>query len=266
MVFMTRKHEQNVIATYTSRKGTKEFLAYWVNIVTAYPIDAVLGKIRPPFNAAVDAAIMRADKGIERLMDRYPEMFSPLPQVEPPAANAESRIPRSHWHVIARIQCYLRLAWDAPDLRQREWHIFKARECFHSAIGWEPLNRQRFRNAFDKAAEIAKSMPDEAGESAQQKIAEAAQAEFDNPMPDEEWTAYISAPALTPFERAMYHFQQIGDLARHCPNPECPAPYFFATKRSQKYCSTSCSGWAQREQKRNWWSEHRAKQTRRKKS
>jgi hypothetical protein len=41
-----------------------------------------------------------------------------------------------------------------------------------------------------------------------------------------------------------------------CGNPECPAPYFVATKKNQRYCSEKCAGWAKREAKKAWWDQH----------
>jgi hypothetical protein len=46
------------------------------------------------------------------------------------------------------------------------------------------------------------------------------------------------------------------DRMRYCLNPECPAPYFFAKKRRQRYCTEECAGAGQRELKRAWWAEH----------
>lgn len=64
---------------------------------------------------------------------------------------------------------------------------------------------------------------------------------------------------LTSFEAAMFYLQtQLTDSLRRCPNPTCPAPYFFATKKGQKFCSTVCAEPAQRESKRKWWNENRA--------
>ena len=44
-----------------------------------------------------------------------------------------------------------------------------------------------------------------------------------------------------------------------CWNPECPAPYFLASRNNQRYCSDGCTVVAKREAKRKWWSKHRAK-------
>jgi hypothetical protein len=63
-------------------------------------------------------------------------------------------------------------------------------------------------------------------------------------------------PPPTLFEQALMWFVDVRDRARHCPNPDCPAPYYFAKRRSQKYCSDSCALPAQREFKRRWWAEH----------
>lgn len=63
----------------------------------------------------------------------------------------------------------------------------------------------------------------------------------------------------TPLEAALYYFRRNIDRALHCPNPDCAAPYFFSTKKGQKYCSPECALPAQRESKRRWWSENKAK-------
>jgi hypothetical protein len=55
----------------------------------------------------------------------------------------------------------------------------------------------------------------------------------------------------------------LADRMRCCSNPECPARYFVAKRRSQKYCSEKCAEPAQRLFKRTWWDEH-GKQARKK--
>jgi hypothetical protein len=65
-----------------------------------------------------------------------------------------------------------------------------------------------------------------------------------------------SLPPPTLFEEAVLYLIREADRARYCENPDCPARYFFAKRRSQKYCSPSCALPAQREFKRRWWAEH----------
>jgi hypothetical protein len=48
----------------------------------------------------------------------------------------------------------------------------------------------------------------------------------------------------------------LAEKMRYCANPECPAPYFLAKRRSQKYCTQECALPAQREFKKAWWAEH----------
>ncbi len=58
------------------------------------------------------------------------------------------------------------------------------------------------------------------------------------------------------FAQVLLRAFEIADRMRRCPNPDCPAPYFIAQRRSQKYCSDACALPAQREFKRDWWREH----------
>jgi hypothetical protein len=62
----------------------------------------------------------------------------------------------------------------------------------------------------------------------------------------------------TPIEALVYYFRRNAERALHCPNPDCVAPYFFATKKGQKYCSDICALPAQRESKLRWWRENRS--------
>ena len=49
------------------------------------------------------------------------------------------------------------------------------------------------------------------------------------------------------------------DRLTFCRNQECPASYFLAKRRDQKYCSDICATPAKRAAKRDWWSKHRGK-------
>jgi len=123
---------------------------------------------------------------------------------------------------LFRLRDYLRKGWSARDRRTREWHVFQLRRSF---------------------SEMARARSDEA-------------ARVQNPSL--EWLE--DAPPLTPLEAAAFYFQTvIADRAKYCGGPECPAPYFIAIKRWQKYCSEKCAAPATREQKRQWWRDNRAK-------
>ncbi len=57
-------------------------------------------------------------------------------------------------------------------------------------------------------------------------------------------------PPKTLFEDAAFRFHRVAAFARHCANPECPAPYFIAKKKSYRYCATKCAASGEREAKR----------------
>jgi hypothetical protein len=55
---------------------------------------------------------------------------------------------------------------------------------------------------------------------------------------------------------ALMAATRLADRFRYCENPNCPAPYFIAKRRTEKYCAEVCANVAQRKQKKAWWSEH----------
>jgi len=81
---------------------------------------------------------------------------------------------------------------------------------------------------------------------------------------DSHWFQASAPPPESSCERIVRH---LGDRTSVCANADCPAPYFFAIRRGQKYCSEVCAGPAQREFKRSWWRDYgpawRAQRTRR---
>jgi hypothetical protein len=80
----------------------------------------------------------------------------------------------------------------------------------------------------------------------------------------------MQLPPPTSFEQCLLHLAKCVDRTRYCANPSCAAPYFFARRRSQRYCCDTCAVPGQREFKRRWWAEHgnewrsKRKKTRRK--
>lgn len=63
-------------------------------------------------------------------------------------------------------------------------------------------------------------------------------------------------PPHLPLELAFEFLLKHHNRARHCPYAECPAPYFFAKRHTQRYCSEKCAQSGEKETKRKWWSEH----------
>jgi hypothetical protein len=63
-------------------------------------------------------------------------------------------------------------------------------------------------------------------------------------------------PPPTAFDQAVLYLLTPNVRTRQCKNPDCAAPYFFAMRRNQKYCSGDCLSPVQRAYKRRWWQEH----------
>ena len=77
----------------------------------------------------------------------------------------------------------------------------------------------------------------------------------------------ILIPPIAPFldqpdqphhaiQQVFWYLIEHPGVGRLCPNPECPAPYFIAVKRGQRYCALACAADAQRSHKNKWWAEH----------
>jgi hypothetical protein len=132
-----------------------------------------------------------------------------------------------HWavgHLLLRDM--LRRAWDTRDMREREWLCFKFRDSYASMARHERMSIEEIR--------------------------------------EEELAAAVTgpryaAPPITPLEASLFYFQHQRNRTLRCPNVECPAPYFFASKKGQKFCSRACALPTRLESKRRWWAKHRAK-------
>lgn len=73
-------------------------------------------------------------------------------------------------------------------------------------------------------------------------------------------------PAPTAFQQVVVFLLGWAEKTSICQNPDgCPAPYFLATRRGQKFCGEECTKPASRNYKLRWWQrngkawrEHRA--------
>jgi len=58
---------------------------------------------------------------------------------------------------------------------------------------------------------------------------------------------------------AIFYFRHNRDRVLRCPNPECAGPYFFRSKKGQKFCSAECATPSRKESKRRWWANNPSK-------
>jgi hypothetical protein len=181
----------------------------------------------------------------ERFFRRYPEIPSVTVDSIVPTTDTNFNRFRQQVKMALSVAGYLRRAWDAPDLRKSDWYTRAAQSEYEylaasARHGVTPLEEVMERNK--DGTVVRRSAEDRAKiESALREIGE--------------------PPAvITPVEAATFYLQHNRDRALHCPNPECPAPYFFRTKKGQKFCSPECAKPSQRESKRQWWAANRAKE------
>ena len=195
---------------------------------------------------------------LHKIWADYPDVFSPLQAIYTKAEFGKESIPLED--STLRLAEGVRRAWDAPDARHREWHIFRLRQMYHELTIWTTYEGQRedLRTHLDTLYQAVESGVPGVPENLRAEI-EAISNRNRRRLEEGERRLSEPPPDPTPLEAALYHLQNLGDLARHCLNSDCPAPYFVATKRWQHYCSPECSLPAQREAKRKWWNENRAK-------
>src|SRR5215469_6862612 len=178
----------------------------------------------------------------ERKAGRLPERRRPYnPSARPPAITEKwwpelwKDIPGQNVdadirgrEVLKKIRTYLRRFWEAKTPRERDWHIYRAREYY-----------ERLRILPDVLAFGTQS-------------AQVADALLDQLPPD----SHIS--------KALYELQKRAtkkSLApRICPNDDCRGErYFLGKKTGQKYCSDACSQAGSRGIKLEWYHDNKDK-------
>lgn len=117
---------------------------------------------------------------------------------------------------IVPLRDRLRAIWRAPDVATKQWGLFRISQDF-----------------------FLRGDPAMLGE---------------NGLPYPDFALSWKPPTRT--ERFLLELMKWADLLKYCDNPDCAAPYFIATRRSQKYCHLDCSKPAQRESKKRWWKEN----------
>jgi hypothetical protein len=153
--------------------------------------------------------------------ERFSKRFSDFQLFEVPfrafsPTPGEEKQEERSW--LLQLRAIMQAIWTQPDARRREWNGAVLR----TYLAMPPLDQMKTRlRAGDPMAMI---LPE--------------------PLPE------------SPIERAMDYLLKSHHKARHCENPQCPAPYFFGIKSKQRFCGEACAEHGQREAKRRWWNEH----------
>jgi hypothetical protein len=244
----SRKKSSDQILGMISGTEAQKLLEGWANINPSQLEDGALKRLVRKHPAVF--------LGIEPKV--FDERFPPLRANTPEKLRARQKFVVKLTSLITTIATFLRGGWDASDPRRREWFFIRARLAYH-------VEMESLRDAVENMGEHQYVRETRGAVARPSTSAPSFKAD-----PREEMhfafligLLLLSEVPLTPFEAAMFHLQtQLTDKLRRCPNPTCPAPYFFATKKGQKFCSTVCAEPAQREAKRKWWNEHRGKKKR----
>lgn len=133
-----------------------------------------------------------------------------------PPTPGEERQEERSW--LLQLRAIMQAIWTNPDARRREW----SSAVLRTRIAMPSIDQMESRlRAGDPMALI---LPE--------------------PLPE------------SPIERAMDYLLKSHKRALHCENPQCPAPFFFGKKSTQRYCGEACAEHGQREAKRRWWGQH----------
>lgn len=196
-----------------SASNAEKLLTDWVNLPGTWP-------------RVEDAESLRtADTQIDWIRRTHPGVFENIPM-----------------SLTIVLREFLRKAWDAPDLRHRDWFVFRFRDYYAQTV-----LRVRTVRADVEPPEMPVILPGTRDEAL----------EAIGPRND--------PPPLTSIEAAAFYLHRNASRARHCQNPECDFPYFFASKKRQRFCTEKCAKPARRESKRKWWRENRSKSAKQKK-
>lgn len=170
---------------------------------------------------------------IEKLRSRFPEVFKNY----------------STWDVMAAREL-LRKAWASPDLRSKEWSLFRLR-YFHAQILLRVGSLQKMEL---RAAQDEKAIVDFTWQHAP-NLDRVGQGLLAHKYHQQTLDALKTAnpPPLTQLEAAACYLQTNLRRALYCKGPECAAPYFFIKRKGQEYCSNDCLKPVQKESKRKWW-------------
>jgi len=134
---------------------------------------------------------------------------------------------------VRRLREWLRFIWGARDSRTMRWRVFSLMRM---------VETQRLEKAYAPMTG-GRDIPDPVDPRGKPSLGSIEHVDHD-------------PPTAQPFQQMLVYLQESVERLRICPHPDCPARYFFAKRRNQKYCSDACAILAKREGKRRWWREH----------
>ena len=192
---------------------------------------------RKPYQMAIDllsglANLQDGDDPLRWFRSHYPQVLADLSSVAVRKQTKDSEESFEYYapclddeskckYLLMPLRATLRGIWRAPDVGTKKWGMFRiSQDFFHQ--GNAAVINTPLENPWDFLLREVKP------------------------------------PSQT--ERLLLQFVDLAEYTRYCDCSDCSAPYFIASKRSQKYCSTDCRDRVQREFKLKWWREKGSRQ------
>jgi hypothetical protein len=204
----------------SSREGQRQSLAATDEFLQAFVNDPKYARRHHP---AMMPPLLRYGvfAAFDRIKNRKAETGRPIPRA-PSDSEMEDFELAEYW-------TFMREAWMASTEGTRRYWAFKLRHKLYSAL------EQELRN------------------SAPKSIRRDAAGEWERTG---ERQPFIREIQETPFERAIDRLEDLRGRTGQCGNPDCGAPLFIRSRKSQRYCSDMCARVFQQEAKRKWWQDH----------
>ena len=171
-------------------------------------------------------ANLRDDKeGLKWLRSKFPDVLEAVSRTMVAVYSSPPRVylPGSPEHDESTRKSWLiplretlRVLWRTPDRKTKQWGLFRISQDFFLQGDPNAIHRPGGQGGSD---------------------------------------FLLSWKPPTRTERFVLALMGWADLLRYCDNEECPAPFFIATKRTQKYCSHECGKPSRRESKLRWWTQ-----------
>ena len=161
--------------------------------------------------ANLNEPITSAD--LRHFAKRYPEVFDRVADDDEGMRNLLENLAR-----------FLRLAWAAPNARERNWHLFTVRqEYVRGLLGTFAILTRDGKGGRDVARRLTPGVPPK-----------------------------------TQFDLAVHHAQtRLANKMVVCARgKECAAPYFFLRRKGQRYCGTECRAIVLKQRSDDWWAKH----------
>ncbi len=198
-----------------------------VNSSKKTPIRALAGQLD---RFLVELANMQqADHVLRKFSSLLPPSLQSANDFSPVFSKNPDELPAVN---LRAYQELVQAVWEAPTNAERRYFAWKLRSRLYRAV--EAEAREAIPQTIQRAG-------DEWRRVGEWKL---------------EYSRMLRSLPETSFEAVVNRLDDLGERTKRCGNPDCPAPFFIAVRKSQRYCTESCAGVFQRQAKQAWWQHH----------